>query len=253
MSIQNRRFGLLLGFAGLFCSAALVAPASAGLSDVVLRVDAQQSRTSGFIELTQSDGWWEGSTFYLQVDEALPIVSDDGTVLGTFGPAAITSYVVPGGRSNPQVNLGFAMQAGDVLTHFTVTSGQVTFSPMTDPTGRASVGITVSDAMGDGAQLLGEASHGNAFLAQYNGLVPNGTTFDEAVSSVTFADPFGTLTTNHDTGFLPIVAQVTDINTMISFSLTAHDLASGTSSFQLVPEPTGLLLLAAGLILVRRR
>jgi hypothetical protein len=56
------------------------------------------------------------------------------------------------------------------------------------------------------------------------------------------------------TGYAPIADPVADMSAMISFELSADDLASGTTNFVIVPEPTSLGLLALGVIgLLRRR
>jgi hypothetical protein len=229
--------------------------AAAGLSDVVLRIEAANGRASGFLEFTQEDGWWEGNIFYWQTQVPLEICDANGGLIGTFGPAAITSYVVPGrGRANnPQVNLGFAMQAGDAPTAFTVKSALLSFDPMVNPDARATVGINVSDAIGDGATLTGNGPNGGSYLAQYNGFVPDGTAFAELVQSVVVLDPFGTGTGAGDSGWVQILDTVYDMSAEITFTLTEHDLASGTSTFQLVPEPSSLLLVVAGLAFLRRR
>jgi len=52
---------------------------------------------------------------------------------------------------------------------------------------------------------------------------------------------------------LRIAGSVSDMSTQISFTLSPNDLASGTSVFEIVPEPASVLLLIAGLVLVRRR
>lgn len=226
---------------------------------MVLTIEASNaSRATGMIEIYQSDGWWEGDTFYWQAENDLQITDPDtGEIIGTFlSSAALTSYVVPDGtRSNPQVNLGFAMSAGDEPTTFTVQSALLTLDPQyVNPDGKADAAISVTDfgGNGDGAELIGQGPNGGAFLAEYNGFVPGGTTFDEGIESIV-ADAWGTETGESHSGWLPINDTVVDMSTQISFTLTPGDSASGTSSFQVVPEPTGLLLLLAGLGLVRRR
>jgi hypothetical protein len=228
--------------------------ANAGLSDVVLSISASNSRATGTVEIHQSDGWWDGDTFYWETTTAIPIEDPQGNTIGTFGPAAITSYVDPShsGRANPQINLGFAMQAGNATTSFSVTSGLLTVSPaFVNPDGRAAVGITVNDANGDGATLVGLGN--GAMLTQYNGGIPNGTTFAELVNQIVVPDPFGQQQGSGDTGWVMINDTVSSMNSQIHFTLTAGDSASGTSSFQVVPEPSGLLMLVAGLALWRRR
>jgi hypothetical protein len=232
---------------------AVVPIATASLPDVVLAIHAEAGRSAGgTILIHQSDGWWDGDTFTWQCDQDMPIMDDAGQLIATLRSATAIQYSDPGhSRSLPQVSLGFAMQAGSLPTSFTVSSALLSFGTLTNPQGRATVGVTVSDSTGDGALLTGTGPGGNSYLAQYNGFVPGGTTFRQAITSVS-VDPFDITNANDDSGWQLINGSVNDISTQISFSLSAGDLASGTSLFQLTPEPTSLLLIAA-LAVVRRR
>jgi hypothetical protein len=247
------RKGIAGSVLALAVVAALAPVATADLSDLVLAVTASNSRSTGTIEFFQSQGYWQGDTFYLEVNSTIPIEDPSGNTIATFGPATITSYVDPGGgRSNPQINLGFAMQAGTSTTQFEVTSGLLSINPpYVNPDGRASVGITVNDANGDGATLTGLGN--GAFWTQYNGAIPGGTTFAEQIQGISVGDPFGQAQASEDSLWVPISDTVFDMNSRIHFTLTAGDTASGTSSFQIIPEPTAILLLLAGVGLVRRR
>jgi hypothetical protein len=110
--------------------------------------------------------------------------------------------------------------------------------------GRASCGFSVTDTDGDGVVLTGvgdPAGTQGAYLAQYNGFAGtlSGTTFAEVVHSLT-AGSLTTATTSVDVpplGFLQIVDPVSDMSVMVSFDLSANDLASGTSTFVLVERP----------------
>jgi hypothetical protein len=237
------------GFIGAITILAAVVPlASAALSEVVLRIGARTASSDWvFVQFTQSDGWWDGDMFTVEYLGVVPILDESGNLIATFGPAAIASYVDPehAGRSLPQASIGFAMQADAVPAMFQVQSAFLSYSPLHNPEGRATVGITVADSTGDGATLLGNGPNGGAYLAQYNGFVPGGTTFSEAISRVDVA-PFDIANADSDTGWQPIAGPVGDMSTLISFTLSPGDLASGTCLFQLTPEPaTGLLLIAA--------
>jgi hypothetical protein len=54
-------------------------------------------------------------------------------------------------------------------------------------------------------------------------------------------------------GWSQIAGAVNNISTQIEFTLTAWDMASGTSSFEVIPEPATGLLLVIGLLALRRR
>lgn len=251
--ISNRWFARVVLIGASVALAGMAPTAVAALSDLVLSVQAQNGRAEGVLEFYQHDGWWEGNTFYLSINEALPIYDASGNQIATFGPATATMYTDPeGGRSFPQVNLGFAMQAGGMPTSFLVQSALLSFGAMHNPDGKATVGVTVSDSNGDGAQLDGNGPNGNTYLAQYNGFVPGGVTFHEAISQV-LVDPFDVTNADSDSGWLPILADVTNMSSQIAFVLSAGDLASGTSNWQLVPEPASMFLLAVVLAAARRR
>lgn len=241
------------------CSAGIVALISllfvpiglADVSETLLQIDAYVEGAGAGTPLivTEEDGYWDGDTFYWELGAQ-----------HDFGNGAYLNMSDPNGDvhtnftlvQDPQVTLDFAMQAGSAgTTTFTAKSALLSFDPITNPQSIASVGMQVSDFDGGGAVL--EAVGDGAFLAQYNGFVPGGSTFAELIDRIE-AGWFDTEHANASLGWEAIPAQVSNISTMIEFTLTANDLASGTSSFTVVPEPaTGLLLVLVGLTLVRRR
>lgn len=252
------RFGL----ASVAALGMLFVPLAAadGISDPIFSVEVcHDTGCVGVFNVSQADGTWQGGSFLWVLPQVQPIFADDGSgqliaTLSTEGGGTFIAITPGSGRSAAQVNLGFAMQSGGAPTTFTVKSALLTLdSPLANPQGRASVGINVSDADGDGAILTGYGPTGGAYLAQYNGFVPWGTTFDESIASIVTPDPFGTASGWNDTDWQPIAATVANMSTQVRFQLTANDFASGTSNFQIVPEPAGLLVLLAGLGLVRRR
>lgn len=246
----SRRSGIVSILAGL----ALAGVALADVSDIVFQVQASNDAGSGVFTVYFSDGTWEGQRFYWELPSSVPIMSATGQeVAWLIVDEQANRRNVVELFGDPQVNLGFAMQAGPGPTNFTVKSALLTIVPaLLNPDGRASVGINVSDADGTGATLTGLGPTGGAYLAQYNGFVPAGTTFDESIPGIV-APPFSTNSGSNDTGWLPIAGLVSDMSTQVSFQLTAFDFASGTSNFQIVPEPAGALLALAAVGLLRRR
>ncbi|MDX2198176.1 MAG: PEP-CTERM sorting domain-containing protein [Phycisphaerae bacterium] len=223
-----------------------------------LSVTATNANGTGTFVVTLPEG--DGG-FVWRLTNPVPIVdSNTGAVIADLqGASVAVNYdtVAERGGMSPEVNLGFAVQAGVSNTAFMITSALVPVGPFTSAEGRASAAYTVTDLTGNGVTLDGDGPTGGGYLAQYNGFVPVGSTFTEGINSLTAAGAFGSNSTSLNTpgaGFLPIPGTVSDMSSMIAFTLTAGDFASGTTNYQIVPEPAtcGLLALAA-LAIVRRR
>jgi hypothetical protein len=121
----------------------------------------------------------------------------------------------------------------------------VSFAALADPVGYASAAITVTSDS-DGAVLTGQFSGNTAYQAKYNG----STVFSDLVSSITA--PVDDSVTGRDrspvAGWAVIPGSVNSIQSEFKFTLSAGDSASGTSRFEVVPEPSGLAALAVGLV-----
>jgi hypothetical protein len=190
----------------------------------------------------------ERGAFHWRLEQPIELVDPySGRLLGTLLEA---STMLSG---DPQISLGFLVQAGDIKTDFEISSALLKFPTINPAEGRASSQVTLTDLDGDGAAFGGRYDKGRAYLAQYNGYVPNGSTFTTLISDfaappggsngVAENDPF-------DGSFRSISGDVVDMSTQFRFSLSAFDTASGTSNFEIVPEPAtvallGLIALAA--------
>ena len=167
-----------------------------------------------------------------------PTTGDLIAILNPEGRQTSVEYV-----DDPSVALAFNVQAGLSQTNFSIASGLLSFPAMTGD-GRATAGFSVTDFDGDGATLTGigdPAGSQGAYLAQYNGFAGtlSGTTFAEVIHSIV-APSYDTGTANAAVpplGFIQIIPAVNDMSVLVSFSLTALDLASGTSNFVIVPRP----------------
>jgi hypothetical protein len=242
----RRRAGLVVVLvAGLLISS----PAGADISNVVLQVVATSGRNSATIEITADQGAWVGDTFYWSSQRPIPITDGD-RVLGTLREATLQV------RSDPQVYLNFSVQAGDFDTDFVISSPLLSFSSIAGAAGRASAALTLMDFFDDGARLTGTGPTGGSYLAQYNGFVPGGTTFTEQIPLIEVVPPQVLAVASFEqpvgAGYA-VIGPVSDMSAMFSFRLTAWDFASGSSNFEIVPEPAGLLLVGMPLLLLRRR
>jgi hypothetical protein len=232
---------------------AVVPLSSAALDNVVLTIEATTGQDSfGSITITEEDGWWEGGTFYWQT--ATPIALGDTGA--TFGPAVVTSYIDPvSGRAYPAINVGFAVSAGATDIDVLISSALLSFPEISPAFARASAAFTVTDFLGAGTTLTGTGGlSGMAYRAWYNGYLEAGNEFCGLIDQMyAQAGSFG-LAENYPGGglYLPIGA-AQDMSSQISFTLTAFGLASGSATFEIIPEPGTVLLLIAGLGLLRRR
>lgn len=144
---------------------------------------------------------------------------------------------------DPQVTLSFAVVAGATDTRFTLMAGTLSFPAMTDPSGTATAAMTLTDANGNGAYTKGQwMKPGPVSYRAGTDIGHFVYLLDDMVAS-----PNGSQTVS---GFYAgvKVGQVSSMDAKFDFILSAGDLASGTSSFTLVPEPGALLSLAAGVV-----
>ncbi len=246
----------------LVAAAFLVAPAMADLTGPGFAITAIDAATGRADQVTFEGSWsQDGTTYRWTSSETHNFYGSDGTYLGSLNPAGSSQsssieYVV-----DPIVNLSFSVAAGNATTTFTIGSALLSFPTISSAIARASVGFSITDfSGGDGATLTGIGGHSGTagYVAQYNGFAGtnSGTSFLEALPSIVAA-PFLTATdsvTTPATGYTPI-GSVSDMSTLVAFELSAGDFASGTSTFEIIPEPTTgvLLLLAAGAFAARRR
>lgn len=252
----------------VFAVAALSAVGTApfGLADIVgdgLTVIAMDEGTGSWSAATfqvsqGTDGNWRWAS-----NETHVFFGADGQNLGCINPpvqdnptTTSIEYV-----ADPIVNLNFSVAAGSTTTTFMIGSALLTFPTINGATGRASAGFSVTDVFGDGATLTGLAgTSGTAgYTSAYNGTagpVMTGSQFSELLPGSVIAAPGQTATPsdqNPPVGYLPIGVPVNSISSFVKFSLSPFDLASGTTTFEVIPEPASLVLLALGGLLIRRR
>lgn len=252
--------------AGATALCVLAAGAFADLPDVPFELTVISGGHTAVVPIHANQGLFEtqpyykhddgrqGGGFHWMFELRSPLsVYDGGEMLARFDTLTIEMF------EDPEVNLNFSVQAGASDTSFHLASSLLTFPEINNAVGTATAGIGIQDVDGTGATLTGIGDTGGAYLAQYNGWAgdpihgPQGATFLEGIPSVAAA-PWMQNNDSDTLGWTPIGAAVSSMSALVSFDLTAQDLASGTSHFEVVPEPAGLMLLALGaLSIVRRR
>ena len=127
--------------------------------------------------------------------------------------------------------------------------------PLPSAPGRAasaSAALTPEDFIGTGAAMTGTQpgefiyrvyfEDGSSFFSGIPGII---VTPPEVLGTGSYAYPAA--------GYMPIGPVHTEIGSEFGFTLSAHAFVSGSGGLEVVAEPVGLLLFAAGLGLVRRR
>jgi|GEM_PF-1266927 len=241
------------------CLCALVAAAGAyaDLPEVVFEITAELDPVSVTIPVLGE--WFDYNectdTWTWATDGPQDFMAND-LYLGTL--SQFSAEIV----GDPEINLNFAVQAGPAATTFHIASAVLDdFDPISNAQGYAHASYTLTDFDGNQADLTGIGDTGGAYLAQYNGwagapMGPTGTTFAEGIESMHagFIETVDQDFDHPESGFVPIGDTVESMSALVSFELSAEDLASGTSNFVIIPEPAALVSLAliAGFALRRR-
>jgi len=150
---------------------------------------------------------------------------------------------------DPVVDLNFSVEAGPGAggTAFSISSALLSFPTISNASARASAAFTLTDGVDDDGATLSPLTGPGAYLAQYNGYVPGGATFTQLIPAMA-ADPMSTtsLSEEYPGGGLyqSLGGSAYDMSSQVSFTLSPNDLASGTSVFEIIPEPSALVLMA---------
>ena len=226
--------------AGLTCT-----DASADLvfSGNAFTVEASNDDGTGLLEVSVADLTYNPqlNRWTWSLPAPVDITNGSGDVIAQVTSANVIY------RGDPQIAFGFSAIAGGSTTTFVIASSLISFPVIPSALANASAGLTLTDGDGNGGTLQGLHAAGGAYLAEYNG----GTDFAELVGPLN-APACGSVS---DSDIVPLTALGTSVSSMNAwyyFSLTANDLASGTSNYQITPEPGAIGFLLVTLLLRRR-
>lgn len=165
------------------------------------------------------------------------------------------------GDADPVVNSNFVvLNTMSTTQEFNVTVTVPIFPPLLGSTlTSGSLGVTVTDNNGDGATFSDRPSNSASIYRSIIDGVTHKTLFDDPYSLV--APAFGSNNDSADFGLPGITepgpAALASIGIQIQFALTGRDSAGITSTFTVIPEPSGVILallaVAGCLALVRRK
>lgn len=236
-----RRCGMRLGAATFLALAVLLVTSPAANAEFmgnILTVEASSSIG------TASQSWEipaePSDQLVWTLDGPVEFLGPEDELIGSLDQAVVAL------DGDPVVSLSFAVGAGGAPTTFTITSATVGFPALTNPAAFASAGVTLTDTepfVGNGASLNFAKNWNGLYRATYNG----GTLFSELLGTQSVA-PTGTTSASANSGTQTIAGPVNDIQASFNFTLSANDDASGSSQFEVVPEPSVLAMLIVGLV-----
>lgn len=235
---------------GVLALTGVISPAMASFGPSMVEIVATNEQGTGTFSVQFDQGSYNPQTGEYFWSLASPIEIRSATNELIAGIGGISLYY----KDDPVVSLGFLASAGGSTTHFTISSSLLSFATIAAPTGQASAGVTVTDVNGDGATYTGMLDTGDSYGAFYNGYVTAGSVFRKMIPGFAVGAN-GTSTLSDSYGFVAIGTPVSDMSAQFDFTLSAHDMAGGTSRYEIlpVPEPATLAVLGIGAVALLRR
>jgi len=190
----------------------------------------------------------QGNLAYSMTGDIDLIGSVSGEVLATIDTASVNFI------ADPVIDLNFDVLGGVSNSVIVVESGELTFGNINNAVASASAALSVTDNQffpgGAGASITPTGSA--AYLANTNGLAPSGQNFASLFSSpIAFSG--GTQTFNDSEATSVIAGSTSSMSSRFGFTLSALDFVSATSTFSIVPAPSGLALIGLGSMFVGAR
>lgn len=235
---------------------ALGASAFADVSDPIIRVTASNSQGSGTfsVPLSQATMNPDGSfVFALPAPQA--IMSGANTIATV---TQISTFIRPRMGVMPNlVGLGFAVQAGNSATTFTIDTATLSFASLSGASGRASAGIGVTDTNGDGVTLTPAEDNNSVYEAFFNSTIFASLITAPVQTSVPNGSASASQALPGNGQYLGIADPVTGMHAQWKFTLSAQDMAGdtagGTGVWEVIPGPGSAGLLVLGLLGLGRR
>lgn len=204
------------------------------------------------------EGYWEGDVYYWTLTQDVDIEGPLGEYLGTIEHDEANGTALEF-HQDPEVHVNFAVTAGGTDTTFTLVSSHLSFPQINSPIAYAESAIGVTDRNFDGGYVTYASGKDAVSYSHVNGLYPAGSMWAELIEFAgpdykLSVGPLGSDSIADDTGAAqPVGMPVSSISTAMTFTLSPADLASGSATFSVTPEPSAALMLLAVLGLYRRR
>lgn len=222
-------------------------PASSVLVTVDAQADGRSAQYIAEFDVATIDGQYNWG-----LEE--PVILTDqqtGTQLGTLWTLGLVY------KGDPAIAMDFSLEAASAATSFTITSALLNFPTISNPLAYATGALTLTDLDQDQASLAGLLGGGATYQGMFNN---SAASWANLLTLPVNAPQFGSVGVSDRT---PVTAgtwgsvgsPVSSMQAKFSFQLSDHDSASGTSMFEVVPEPTtfGLIAVLGGLFVLRRR
>jgi hypothetical protein len=246
------RWGVVSIALVVLAGSAVTPYAGAGISNPVFTIEARNyaETQSATYSVAYDVGCWDPIAQTYEWSLPAPYqLTEDSTLIATLVSANVTIQVSP----TPMIDMNIEVVAEDDHAKFFADSALLDFAtiPAAEAEGSFSVVLSVFDDGGDGYFMAQGLSWAGAGVGQsyYNGAKPGGTLFSHLVGGASGAN-YAIVPDSYEG---PIDTDVYDMRVHDAFVLTQGDRASVETTYGIVPEPAGLMLLALGGALLQGR